>query len=87
MARCHCNYIFFAILNLNLIFILQPAPPNETKLTNTVWAVCFRPGNIKSITLFISYNKYIMLIDGEEVLLAVADRIFIYNAKTGEMIK
>ena len=46
---------------------LIPMPPPETKQTNQIWAVCFRP-------------------DGEQVLLAVADSIFIYKTETGEMI-
>lgn len=41
-------------------------PPADSGLTNTVWAVAFRP-------------------DGTEALVAVGDRIFIYDAKTGEV--
>ena len=43
-----------------------PMPPVESKQTNQVWAVCFRP-------------------DGEQVLLGVADFIFVYQISTGEL--
>ncbi len=56
---------------------MQPTPPEESKMTNCVWAVCFNPGNI----LFLYW------IDGTQVLVAVADRVFIYDALSGEMIK
>jgi intraflagellar transport protein 122 len=42
-------------------------PPEESRLTNTVWAVAYRP-------------------DGAQALVASGDRVFIYNAKTGELI-
>ena len=42
-------------------------PPEGSGLTNTVWAVAYRP-------------------DGEQVLVAVGDRVFIYNAKTGDVV-